>query len=215
MSKFDTDTFTAIANAVELEEGRLPAKKRLAILSAVDCFAQHGYQGTSTKMIAENAEIAEATIFRHFGTKDQLLMRIAEPIVKHLLAPAVALEANTLQTHHENNLRDIARSIIKSRVTFLTLYKPLVKIMLQEILVNEALRDMLIRQALPVVQKVSANLLHANVAGVDFDERHLRSVISLVVGYVVQKSLFQPERDWDDDEEVEYIVALLFNEASK
>ena len=50
-------------------------KKRLAILAALDCFSETGFDGTSTKMIAQRAGIGEATIFRHFPTKrdDKLL----------------------------------------------------------------------------------------------------------------------------------------------
>lgn len=211
MNNLETATHTAIARAVEIEEGRLSPKKRLAIFSAVDCFAKYGYDGTSTKLIAENAGIAEATIFRHFGTKSQLLMRIAKPVIKHLLAPAVNQEAQVLQEVHGSELKEIARAILKSRLEFLKLYEPLVKIMLQEILVNDDLRKMLMDEAVPVIGQVSANLMsnspYANIP----HERAMRLVISQLLGYFFQRSFLQPERVWDDDEEINYIVNVVFN----
>ncbi len=211
MSSFETETYTAIANAVALEEGRLSPKKRLAVFAAVECFAQHGYEGTSTKMIADRAEIAEATIFRHFGTKGQLLMRITEPVVKHLLTPAISQEAEALQVQHKGNLKEISRAIIKSRLAFLRLYEPLVKILLQEILVNEDLRLMIINQVAPVVKRASGNIM-ANASGpMPQHERMMRSIVSLLLGYFFHRSFLQPERAWDDDAEVDYLINLIFH----
>lgn len=211
MSSFENDTYTAIANAVALEEGRLSPKKRLAVFAAVKCFAELGYEGTSTKMIADRAEIAEATIFRHFGTKSQLLMRIAEPVVKHLLAPAVHQEAEALMAQHKGNLKEIARAILKSRLAFLRLYEPLVKILLQEILVNEDLRVMIITQVAPVIKRASGNIMANSSGPLPEHERMMRSIVSLLLGYFFHRSFLQPDREWDDDGEVDFLVNLVFH----
>lgn len=45
-------------------------KKQIAILeAATDLFAEKGYAGTSTSEIANKAEVAEGTIFKHFKSK--------------------------------------------------------------------------------------------------------------------------------------------------
>lgn len=46
--------------------------KQRIIDSARDCFARHGWLGTSTAEIARNAEVNEVTLFRHFGNKRRL-----------------------------------------------------------------------------------------------------------------------------------------------
>lgn len=44
------------------------------ILKAFDnLVAKYGYQGTTTKKIAETAGVNESTVFRHFATKDDIL----------------------------------------------------------------------------------------------------------------------------------------------
>lgn len=40
-------------------------------------FARHGYDGTTTKELAEKAGIAEGTLFRHFTNKKAILVEIA------------------------------------------------------------------------------------------------------------------------------------------
>lgn len=45
-------------------------------------FSQHGYDYSSTKRIAERAGVAEALLFRHFGSKAQLFREaIVDPMV--------------------------------------------------------------------------------------------------------------------------------------
>lgn len=40
---------------------------------ALQLFGDKGYDNTSTQQIARSAQVSEALIFKHFGTKDQLL----------------------------------------------------------------------------------------------------------------------------------------------
>ena len=72
----------------------IPTDTRNKIMQAAsDLFASKGYSGTTTRAIAENAEVNEVTIFRHFGSKDNLAreimnqfggMAIAENLENHL-----------------------------------------------------------------------------------------------------------------------------------
>jgi len=52
-----------------------PEDTRLRILDAArELFARKGRRGTTTREVAERAGVNEATLFRHFGNKDALLM---------------------------------------------------------------------------------------------------------------------------------------------
>lgn len=47
---------------------------RTAILNAaIQVFSQHGFRGSTTRRIADAAEVNEVTIFRYFGSKEALL----------------------------------------------------------------------------------------------------------------------------------------------
>ena len=43
---------------------------------ARDCFAAYGYEGTSTRMIAERAGLATAALYHHFGKKSDLMLAV-------------------------------------------------------------------------------------------------------------------------------------------
>lgn len=45
--------------------------------AALRLFARHGYDGTTTRDLAEAAEVAEGTLFRHFSNKKAILVEVA------------------------------------------------------------------------------------------------------------------------------------------
>ncbi|HET6502618.1 MAG TPA: helix-turn-helix domain-containing protein [Amycolatopsis sp.] len=54
--------------------------------AALELFAEHGYDATATAQIAERAGVSEMTLFRHFSTKEALLL---EDPYNPLIAAAV------------------------------------------------------------------------------------------------------------------------------
>ena len=48
------------------------------IEAAAKLFGTHGYEGTSTRAIADEAGVNEVTLFRHFGNKKNLFMTMIE-----------------------------------------------------------------------------------------------------------------------------------------
>lgn len=61
---------------------RMKAQERRQQLldSAAQCFAKHGYRGTTTAMIAAEAGISEPIIYRHFKNKQELFIALIDKI---------------------------------------------------------------------------------------------------------------------------------------
>jgi AcrR family transcriptional regulator len=72
---------------------------RTAILNAaVQVFSQHGFRGSTTRRIADAAEVNEVTIFRYFGSKEALLQEaINTPAFVGILTPLPADPVNPSQ----------------------------------------------------------------------------------------------------------------------
>jgi AcrR family transcriptional regulator len=68
------------------------------IWAASQLFAEKGYAGTTTRAIAELAGVNEVTLFRHFGTKDNL----ARAIMDQFGGMAIAAE---LENHFSGDYR--------------------------------------------------------------------------------------------------------------
>jgi AcrR family transcriptional regulator len=64
--------------------GRLKGeeRRRVIIEAALSLFSQKGFRGTTTKEIAQAAGCSEATLFKHFATKDELYSAILETKVQ-------------------------------------------------------------------------------------------------------------------------------------
>ena len=86
-----------MAAAAPARRSRLPTAERREqiVTTAMRCFAERGFEGTTTRMLARAAGVSEGLIFRHFPTKRSLYRaiiarRISEPPAG--LMPAEAAE---------------------------------------------------------------------------------------------------------------------------
>ncbi len=73
------------------------AARRLQILdTAARCFAEHGYRGTTTALLARESGISEPILYRHFANKRDLFIALIESVGEEVFA----------------NLRDAVRDIV-------------------------------------------------------------------------------------------------------
>ncbi|MFD1470049.1 TetR/AcrR family transcriptional regulator [Hymenobacter caeli] len=66
----------------------LVSRKQLIAQTALHLFAEKGYEQVSTQLLAKAAGVSEALIFKHFGTKENLLTSIItagyQRVVEHI-----------------------------------------------------------------------------------------------------------------------------------
>ena len=66
--------------------------KRSAILAVASrLFAEKGYGNTTTSEIAQEAGVAEGTLYHHFGSKDGIFLTIFDEMVEEYMAGAESL----------------------------------------------------------------------------------------------------------------------------
>jgi AcrR family transcriptional regulator len=81
------------------------------IEAAIKLFSEKGFNGTTTKEIAETAEVNEALIFRHFSTKRDLYGAIIEKKISE--EPGVEL---SLETHRDSKDDRLVFTAIATRM---------------------------------------------------------------------------------------------------
>lgn len=69
---------TLIEPQLTARERQALARREHILETALRLFARHGFDGTSTKQIAQAAGIAEGLIFHYFPSKDELLNAVLE-----------------------------------------------------------------------------------------------------------------------------------------
>ena len=115
-----------------------PPGKKKTIEAAINLFPKQGYHGTSTLQIAKEAGVSQATVFKYFKTKEDLLYSIIVPIIPKLFLNFLKRTQNT------NSLEELISYAVEDRMMFLKENKNTVKIVFSEILTNENLKTQLI-----------------------------------------------------------------------
>ncbi len=63
------------------------AARRMQLLEiAARCFAEHGYRGTTTALLAKEAGITEPILYRHFANKHDLFIALIESVGEEVFA---------------------------------------------------------------------------------------------------------------------------------
>ena len=117
-----------------LKEADYPKGKKKIMQAAVDLISTKSYNGTSTLQIAKHAGLSQATLFKYFKTKEDLLTAILHPVVPGLFGrffeELLALETTEEKVHY----------LVQNRMAYLKTNRALMKIILQEIFSNKKLR---------------------------------------------------------------------------
>lgn len=88
-----------------------PERRELIIQAALTLFSQKGFRGTTTREIARQAGVSEATIFKHFATKEVLYSAIIDAKARAEEVLAAAAEAAAARDD-ASVLTAVARTIV-------------------------------------------------------------------------------------------------------
>ena len=129
MSESVFESFEAYLKGADYPKG-----KKKIMQAAVDLISTKGYNGTSTLQIAKHTGLSQATLFKYFKTKEDLLTAILHPVVPGLFGrffeELLALETTEEKVHY----------LVHDRMAYLKKNRALMKIILQEIFSNKKLR---------------------------------------------------------------------------
>ena len=92
--------------------GEVKEQTRIRLLeSAVDVISEKGFDKASMREIARRAEVADATIYNYFSTKEKLLFGYCELVQQRVMA-----ELKSLDNFHEFSLRDQFHQLVETEV---------------------------------------------------------------------------------------------------
>lgn len=190
-------------------------KKQIAILeAATELFAEKGYAGTSTSEIANKAEVAEGTIFKHFKSKKGLLLAIVSPMMMKLFAPVIKKDMDKVLDLEFEYFQDFIRAMIENRKEFIQNNLPMLRILVQEIPFHPELKEQFIeyigKDIFAKMRKIvryyqdKGQLIEMN------PDTIIRTAASTILSYIVARYVFLPEINWDaEDVETDRIIQIL------
>ena len=187
-----------------LSKVKMPSGKRNTLLAAMKLFAAQGFHGTSTAQIAEVAGVSQATIFKYFKTKEELLIGVLEPMAELLSAPFIQ---NIMKFSKKE---DIVHYFIYDRYAFIKANHSLVKIIIQELLTNSEMKHFIgkqMEQLAPSIDKIAERLCEGNCLR---KTEVIRIAISPFFSYIMQMVTFDVE-----SQDEEYDLTLLEQQTLK
>ncbi len=104
------------------------------LAAALKLFARRGYDGTTTKDLAEAAGVAEGTLFRHFETKKSILVQVATDGWIEILT-------DLLTEFSEMGSYKAVAQVMKRRMMHLQKNADLLRVCFMEVQFHEDLRD--------------------------------------------------------------------------
>lgn len=194
--------------------GPAPTKHVDILWAAARLFAQRGVAQASTREIAAAAQTTERTLFKHFGSKDALVQAvIAEAVLPHL-APTSLAALRTVIGHDHRDLAAWHAALLRSRTQAMAQAPELSRLLLVELLRDDALRARFAQQWLQAVWQPLLDLFTAlqrerRLTRTISADALVRMFLSLNLGYLVGRHVLAADRPWDDDAEIAAVTQLF------
>lgn len=192
------------------------SKKQNILEAAITLFAEKGYANTATSEIAQLAGVAEGTIFRHYGTKENLLLSILVPFIKKSLpqmTEEIFTEVLAKKPHH---MDEFVLALVTERYTFFKENQELFRVLMKEIIYNDELKNDVInhmsKHALARIEQVILSFQEKGEV-VEIPAKIMsRTIFTTLFGYFLSRFHMMPENIFlDDEKEIDYLVQLIVN----
>ena len=209
------NSFIALFRERIQNNGKKMTQKQVDILEAcVELFAESGFSNTSTRDIALKADVAEGTIFKHFGTKQNLLFVTVLPMFSDIIFDEILGVVDEESGKGEViAFEDLIHNILCNRLNQITINHKILKIFLNEILYQKELQEELLK-LIPqkLVDKV-ANLLHyykRDQQIVDLpNDTIIRFILSPIFSYILLEGSPLNVRKGEREKEFSYMEQLI------
>ncbi|MGK7916256.1 MAG: TetR family transcriptional regulator [Prochloraceae cyanobacterium] len=189
-------------------------KTRL-IEAALDLFAERGVTETTTKAVAERAQVNEVTLFRHFGNKHGLLLAVMEDYAVFAQLGKALLQQAGSKASVSQALKDYAQVSLQALDRIPKLVRSVVGEAGQYPLENRLALGQGLTQANNHVAKHLAEVIKSEGWQCHFPPEKLASLLNgLLLGYFIIKSTSEGDALWEGrDDFLESLVELFLQGA--
>jgi AcrR family transcriptional regulator len=192
------------------EQGPRARKRKQEIMdAALAVFSRKGFDGSRTKEIAQEAGISEATIFKYFPTKHDLLMAIIKPVVELVAGPVFLKPLDKLVASHAGRpLEATLNAIMVDRLRLFEKNENFIRTALFETWrqpeMLEPLRELLFPALVRIMKPVFDEACRQGEIPPDSDFRLItRSFMGTLIGYGVlirlNPDFFRIEKELEAD----------------
>ncbi|WFD08825.1 TetR/AcrR family transcriptional regulator [Tepidibacter hydrothermalis] len=198
-------------------ESRTSKTRKKILEAAIEEFAQKGFSATTTLEIAQRAQVAEVTLFRHFPKKKDILHFAVLDFVDVFTGNFAFNSLKVIVDHNKHKpIKEILKLIILDRREFLQEYFPYIKVIFQEMQFDEEVRTIYLEKIAKQVSLLFSELFS------EIKEREkiknidsfilMRSFIGMAFMMIMQRYFIPSENKFEDfDKEIDIVVDIFLN----
>jgi AcrR family transcriptional regulator len=194
---------------------RIPTRQRI-VNTALELFARQGITETTTRQIADRAEVNEVTLFRHFGNKHGLLLAVLQEFLQeYLLATQLGESLMPVEADRKVDLADFLSHYIQSSLQALESVPELMRSLVGEAGQYPQESRQALAQGITQINQAIATALLKNPAfaknHISIDPLSLATLINTaVLGYTIMVLTSDVELIWSSKEEfINSLVKIL------
>lgn len=185
------------------------------INSTIKLFSQKGYNATTTALIAKDAGVSEAIIFKHFKNKKNLLKEIGAIAIGEIIENISIIPfAKNIEESKEYPIKEFIKSIIEERLEFLDDNFELIKLLLIEMQYSNNLRKQISDILFSKVNEVSETVKDIIITKANVSKNRANAIIRITLGFItsiiIQKYLLGIDISKTEiDKEIEETLEIL------
>jgi AcrR family transcriptional regulator len=190
-------------------------EKRQAILDATQrLFAAKGVDATTTREIAAEAQTTERTLFKHFGSKERLVRAAIEQVSFTAMQQAAYARILNPQPFTASAFADWHRAFLADRIRTATAAPDTYAVLFRELFRDGNFRADYAERWLdgvfePLCAQISGMKESGAVTSTQSPYALTSAFFSLSIGYLVSRFVLMPDFPWDDEANIESIVAMF------
>jgi len=201
------------------KDGKLTKKQQNILIAAVELISEKGYEKVSTAEIAQRAGVAEGSIFRQYRTKKGLLDAVVFPSFIRFMAPKFFKEfSETVLNKEYITFEMFIRAVVDDRFEFAKKETPILKILVNEFMSQEYIRDEIASLFYEYGYNKIENLYDKFKEKGDIIDiptmTAFRIIITNVLGYFIPRFILYPNLEWDDKTEKDMVVKTIISALS-
>jgi len=184
-------------------------KTRKKILdAALKLFYLKGYNGATTKEIAQEAGVAEGTIFRYFKTKKDLLLSMAVPIIIESLTDLMKKVAG-------QDDETVLTALLKNRLQLINENMDIVKVIFIESQFHPELRERFVGEVVQKAAGMMEQYINKRVAAGEYRNINpkiaVRALAGMLMIFLAWRELLKGDKfeAFNDDEIIGEIVRIF------
>lgn len=203
-----------ILETLKKQASEIPKTERQQriVRSAIKLFAEQGFSNTSTKEIAQDAQVSEGIIFKYYGKKDTLLSAIILPFISEF-APQISQEAiREVAAVQPQSFEEFLRFILKNRIEFIEENKAIFQVLIKEIFYRDDLRKMLVSYFDELIPPLLNDSIEQFKKKGELKDLPTQTIVTLLLtcffGFFISRFLLL-EDYVISDEEIEQVISFV------